>query len=171
MCFLAMMGVGQSSAEWLFLYLFSDWCSGAVGRSGRMAIFFLLFNLVLPNGHLLFLLFSVWRSKGAGSQAEWPSLLLSNVDTESVFFVVFFVVLSGRYSCCIVMFICILLFTNIPCFLNLQQNSKKRKVSHKSRLLFHFAFWYELSNFALVFFIHTCVNLCVLIICVICCNN
>ena len=66
-------------------------------------------------------------------------------------FLLFFVVLSGGCSCCIVMFICILLFTNISCFLNLQQNSEKGKVSHKSRLLFYFAFWYELSNFALVF--------------------
>ena len=140
-----------------------------------------------PNGHLLLCLFvrcrvsvlrfsvlmssvNVPRSCRA-EMAEWPSSLVFICQVPSQSFCCFFVVLSGRYSCCIVMFICILLFTNIPCFLNLQQKQQKRKVSHKSRLLFHFAFWYELSNFALVFFIHTCINLCVLIICVICCNN
>ena len=106
------------------------------------------------------------------SQFEWPSLLLSNVDAESVFFVVFFCSAVRQIPVLYYHVYTYLLFTNISCFLNLQQNSKKkRKASHQGRLLFHFAFWYELSNFALVFFIHTCVNLCVLIICVICFNN
>ena len=108
-------------------------------------------NQVMPNGHLFYC----------------PILMPS----QSCFLLFFFVLLLGKYLCCIVMFIFIYYLLTYLVFLNLQQNSKKGKVSHKSSLLFHFAFWYELSNFALVFFIHTCVNLCALIICIIGFNN
>ena len=106
----------------------------------------------------------------SGSHAEWPSLFLFNVDAESVlFFYCFFVLLLGKYLCCIVVFIFIYYLLTYLVFLNLQKIAKK-KVSHKCDLLFYFAFWYGLSNFDIIF-IHTRVKFCTLIICVICFNN
>ena len=54
---------------------------------------------------------------GSGSQAEWSSLQLPNVDAESVFFVV----LLGRYLCCIVMFMFIYYPLTYLVSLNLQK--------------------------------------------------
>ena len=58
--------------------------------------------------------------RGSGSQAEWSSLQLPNVDAESVFFVIF-VVLLGRYLCCIVMFMFIYYPLTYLVSLNLQK--------------------------------------------------
>ena len=92
--------------------------------------------------------------------------LLFNVDAESVLFVCcFFVLLLGKYLCCIVMFIFIYYLLTYLVFLNLQKIAKK-KVGHKCNLLFYFVYWYELSNLALFLSIHV-LNFCVLIICVI----
>ena len=91
-----------------------------------------------------------WCSVVVGqSSAEWPFpfvqrlafnecppiksgrmvISLYLLDAESVLFVVSFVVLLGRYPCCIITFICVLFFTNISCFLNLQQKTAKKRKS------------------------------------------
>ena len=80
-----------------------------------------------PNGHFLFvqcLAFNECPPIKSGRMV----ISLYLLDAESVFFfVVSFVVLLGRYPCCIITFICVLFFTNISCFLNLQQKIAKKK--------------------------------------------
>ena len=170
-----MMGVGQSSAEWSFLYLFIADVQQLSGSQAERLFSFIVqlgpaewpspFStvqcLTFKGGRVvsrmaISFLFNVQRSMSVrqSSQAEWSSLLLSNVDAESVFFVVF-VVLLGRYLCCIVMFMFIYYLLTYLVSLNLQKRQqKKRKVGYKCSLPFYFAFWYGMRNLALFLSIH-----------------
>ena len=80
------------------------------------------------------------------------SLLYSLINYS--FFFVFLVLLLGKYLYRIVVFIFIYYLLTYFVFLNLQKNSKTKKVSHKCSLLFYFAYWYGLSNLALFLSIH-----------------
>ena len=86
------------------------WCSVVVEQSGRMAIFFLLFNLVLPNDHLHFLFVQCLMFNECPpikSDRMALSLIVQCWCRVGPCFCCFFVVLLGRYPCCIIMFTCI----------------------------------------------------------------
>ena len=103
--------------------------------------------VVLPNGHLLFSIVQCLMFKGSRvvsrmaiffcpmSNVQWVSgnQVMPNghlfycpmlMPSQSRFF---FVLLLGKYLCCIVMFIFIYYLLTYLVFLNLQQNSKKGK--------------------------------------------
>ena len=113
--FLAMKGVGQSSAEWplVYFYFVPWWWPVVVGRSCRMVVCFFhrsMFDVqrVRKSAEwLLFLVFKVQCSMGVGTsgQAEWLSLLLSPnwCRVSLMLLLFFFVLLVGKYLCYIIM--------------------------------------------------------------------
>ena len=89
------------------------WRSVVVGQSGRMVIFFLLFNLVMPNAPSLSF-----------------SVLMSNVWCQVSFLYYYFFCFSlllGKYLYCIVMSIFVYYLLTYFVFLESSENSKKRK--------------------------------------------
>ena len=158
-----MMGVGQSSAEWPFLYLFIADVQQLSGSQAER-----LFSFYCSTWSCRMAIFFFYRSvldvqRGSGSQAEWSSLLLSNVDAESVFFCCF----CGAVRQIFVLYCYIyvyLLSTNISCLLESSEKiaKKKSRLQVQSTILFRVLVRNE--EFSIIF-IHTRIKFCTLITC------
>ena len=125
--FLAMKGVGQSSAEWplVYFYFVPWWWPVVVGRSCRMVVCSFhrsMFDVQRVRKSAEWLLFGVQSPMFNGCRVVRSSRMAISftvpklMPSQSYVFVVFFVLLVGKYLCYIIMS-CYLLPTNISCLL------------------------------------------------------
>ena len=80
-----------------------------------------------------------------------------------MFFVVFFVLLVGKYLCCIFMFTFIYYLLTYLVFLNLQQNRKKESQTQEQFIIL-FRILVRNEEFSIIF-THTRIKFCTLIPC------